>query len=100
MELAISTDFSAEFTTIEETEECLRLISEAGFTHIHWCFEWDGDYQYAYSEMEQIKDWMEKYGLRAKSLHASKGSRGIGGGSITGKIILLLSSITGSRELN
>lgn len=82
MELAISTDFSAEFTTIEETEECLRLISESGFTHIHWCFEWDGDYQYAYSEMEQIKDWMEKYGLRAKSLHASKGSRGIGGGSI------------------
>lgn len=83
MELAVNTDFSGEFTTIEETKESLRLIAQAGFTHMHWCFEWDGDYLYAHSEMKQIREWMDEYGLKAKALHASKGSRGIGaGGSI------------------
>lgn len=75
MELGINTDFQGEFDKIEDIENCLRLIAQAGFTHMHWCFEWDGDYIYAESEMRQIREWMERYGLRAKSLHASKGSR-------------------------
>lgn len=80
MELGVNTDFDREFEKIEEIEESIRQISAAGFTHMHWCYEWDGDYLYAHSEMEQIREWMDKYGLKAKSLHASKGSRGIGSG--------------------
>lgn len=80
MELGINTDYDREFDKIEDIEESIRRIAEAGFTHIHWCYEWDGDYLYAHSEMEQMKEWMDKYGLKAKSLHASKGSRRGGDG--------------------
>ncbi|MDO4291638.1 MAG: sugar phosphate isomerase/epimerase family protein [Eubacteriales bacterium] len=75
LELGINTDFQGEFDQNEQMEEKLAQIAAAGFTHIHWCWEWDGDYQYARAEMEQIRGWMDRYGLKAKSLHASKGSR-------------------------
>ena len=74
MDLAMTTDFRGEFSKIEDIESCLREIAEAGFSHIHWCFEWTGDYYYSKAEMYQIREWMEKYGLKAKSLHASNGS--------------------------
>jgi sugar phosphate isomerase/epimerase len=75
LQLAIATDFVGEFPQIEKINEVLYKISQAGFTHIHWCFEWDGDYIYSSYEMEQIKEWMDQYGLKAKALHASKGSK-------------------------
>ncbi|MGL4344983.1 MAG: sugar phosphate isomerase/epimerase family protein [Cellulosilyticaceae bacterium] len=75
IELAIATDFLGESPEIEKVEETLKKIAEAGFTHIHWCHEWDGDYIYSTYEMLQIKEWMDKYGLRAKGIHATKGSR-------------------------
>lgn len=74
-ELGFATDFAGESELILEIEHTLKMIAEAGFTHIHWCHEWDGDYIYSSFEMLQIKEWFEKYGLKAKSLHASKGSR-------------------------
>ena len=74
MELAIATDYRGEFRKIEDIEACLHEIAEAGFSHIHWCFEWIGEYIYSKAEMYQIREWMEKYGLKAKSLHASNGS--------------------------
>lgn len=82
MKLGISTDYAGELSVVEQTEDCLKQIAEAGFTHMHWCFEWDGDYIYSRYEMEQIREWMDKYGLQAKSLHASKGSRGSGRGRL------------------
>ena len=60
MELGISTDFANEPWELEEIKNKLREIAEAGFTHIHWCFDWDGDYLYARSEMEQIRSWMDE----------------------------------------
>ena len=80
MELGINTDYDREFEKIEEIEESIRRIAEAGFSHLHWCYEWDGDYLYSHAEMEQIREWLDKYGLKIKALHASKGSRGIGSG--------------------
>ena len=74
MKLAIATDYRGEFRKIEDIEACLHEIAEAGFSHIHWCFEWIGEYIYSKAEMYQIREWMEKYGLKAKSLHASNGS--------------------------
>ena len=71
MELGINTDYEAEYVKIEEIEESIRRIAEAGFSHMHWCYEWDGDYIYSRSEMEQIREWMDKYGLKANSLHSS-----------------------------
>jgi sugar phosphate isomerase/epimerase len=74
LELAIATDLAGGNAKIEVTEDILSRIAHAGFSHIHWCFEWDGDYIYSTYEMLQIKEWMIKYGLKAKALHASKGS--------------------------
>ena len=74
MNLAIGTDYEGRSKRIEDIEMCLREIAEAGFSHVHWCFEWTGDYIYSKAEMYQIREWMEKYGLKAKSLHASNGS--------------------------
>ena len=75
MELGFATDFGGQSIKLSEIRDTLRKISEAGFTHVHWCHEWDGDYLYARSEMLQIKEWFRSFGLKAKSLHASKGSR-------------------------
>ena len=57
MDLAMTTDFRGEFSKIEDIESCLREIAEAGFSHIHWCFEWTGDYYYSKAEMYQIREW-------------------------------------------
>lgn len=75
IELGFASDFGGQSTKLSEIREGLRRISEAGFTHVHWCHEWDGDYLYAPSEMLQIKSWFDTFGLKAKSLHASKGGR-------------------------
>lgn len=74
-ELAIATDFGGESSKLEDIEQTLKDISEAGFTHVHWCHEWDGDYIYSIYEMEQIREWLDKYHLQVKALHASKGTR-------------------------
>ncbi len=75
LQLAVATDVGGEYSQIEKIDEILHKIAQAGFSHIHWCFEWDGDYIYSSYEMQQIKEWMEQYGLKAKALHATKGSR-------------------------
>ncbi|MGL4736218.1 MAG: sugar phosphate isomerase/epimerase family protein [Cellulosilyticaceae bacterium] len=75
VELAIATDFQGEDVEVEKIEETLKRIANAGFTHIHWCHEWDGDYIYSTYEMLQIREWMIQYGLKAKGIHATKGSR-------------------------
>ncbi len=51
----------------------LRRIAEAGFSHIHWCHQWDTDFLYADSEVEQIVRWMREYGLALTDLHGSQG---------------------------
>lgn len=84
MQLGINTDFDREYVRVEDIRNSLAQIAAAGFSHMHWCYEWDGDYIYATSEMRQIKDWMDEYGLRPKSLHASKGSRRGGDARISG----------------
>ncbi len=73
--LAINTDFFGENPKLEVTRQLLHQIASAGFTHIHWCHEWDGDYMYSVYEMQQIREWMEECHLQAKALHATKGTR-------------------------
>lgn len=73
--IAISTDYKRPKASTSDVERRLNLISKIGFTHIHWCDEWDGNYIYSDPEMEQIRDWLKKYNLKVKSLHASDGTR-------------------------
>lgn len=74
LQLAISSDFTENSHQMESLEDMMKKIAAAGFTHLHWCHEWDGDYVYSSYEMAQIREWMNAYHLTAKALHASKGS--------------------------
>ena len=73
--VAMTTDFAGESKSIEEIHETLRKIAEAGFSHIHWCHEWDGDYTYSKEEMYLIRNWMDDFGLGCKGLHATEGCK-------------------------
>ncbi|MEN6644960.1 MAG: sugar phosphate isomerase/epimerase family protein [Armatimonadia bacterium] len=52
----------------------LKAIAEAGFTHIHWCHQWNTDFLYSTSEVNQILQWLQELGLRVTDIHASAGS--------------------------
>ncbi len=55
-------------------EPYLRRIAEAGFTHVHWCHQWNTDFLYDDCEIEQIEHWLHRYGLQLTDLHASAGN--------------------------
>lgn len=71
--LALATDYRGSGRSTAEIKATLADISRAGFTHVHWGFEWEGDYTYSIYEMMQIRDWLKEYGLRAKGVHGSEG---------------------------
>lgn len=73
--VAYATDFAGECMSVEGMYDTLCRISAAGFSHIHWCHEWDGDYTYSRYEMLQIHSWMNELGLKCKGIHATEGSR-------------------------
>lgn len=72
--VAINTDYMQTYPSTSHTKGMLKQIADAGFTHVHWVHEWKGTYQYSYSEMLQIRSWLEEYGLKAKGVHASDGT--------------------------
>lgn len=72
--LAMSTDYKDSVPSINRIEEYLSKISSSGISHIHWCHDWEGDYIYSDSEMEQIKELMAKYNLKGKAVHATDGN--------------------------
>ncbi|MBN1676578.1 MAG: sugar phosphate isomerase/epimerase [Kiritimatiellae bacterium] len=68
--LSIATDYAADHGS---AEPYLRRIAAAGFTHVHWCHEWNTDFLYPDAEIEQIRGWLDAFGLRVLDLHASAG---------------------------
>ncbi|MDO5746056.1 MAG: sugar phosphate isomerase/epimerase family protein [Actinomycetaceae bacterium] len=71
--VAITTDYGGETTSIEKLRESLKAVADAGFSHIHWCNEWDSEYIYSNAEMLQIKSWLDAFGLQVEGIHASEG---------------------------
>lgn len=51
----------------------LRRIGEAGFSHVHWCHQWNTDFLYARCEIAQIASWLRECGLSLLDLHGSAG---------------------------
>ena len=70
MEIAISTSFLRD---TESPEMYLRLIAEAGFTHLHWGHHWDTDFLYSRFEIAQCAKWLKRYGLKLLDIHGSEG---------------------------
>ena len=54
-------------------EPYLRKIAEAGFSHVHWGHQWDTDFLYSKSEIDQIRTWLKECGLQMLNLHGSAG---------------------------
>jgi sugar phosphate isomerase/epimerase len=69
-ELSIATDYLKD---TGDPEPYLKKISEAGFTHVHWCHEWGSDYIYSEHEINKIITLLKKYNLKALDIHASEG---------------------------
>ena len=51
----------------------LKMIAEAGFTHVHWCHHWNTDFLYGKYEIEQCSKWLKEFGLRLTDIHGSDG---------------------------
>lgn len=68
--LAVTSDYAKSTGC---PEPYLRQIAEAGFSHVHWCHHWNGDFVYSVHEVEQIANWLAEFGLQLLDLHASQG---------------------------
>ncbi len=68
--LSMTTDY---VTGLGSPEPYLKRIAEAGYTHVHWCHQWNTDFVYAPSEIAKIGEWLHTYGLTLLDLHASAG---------------------------
>lgn len=51
----------------------LKMIAEAGFTHVHWCHHWNTDFLYGKHELEQCRIWLKETGLILTDIHGSEG---------------------------
>ena len=70
MKLAVNTDYQKGTGC---PEEYLRAAAAAGFTHLHWCHQWNTDFIYGEAEQEQIKAWLREFGLTLLDIHGSVG---------------------------
>lgn len=68
--LSITTDY---VTDRGNPQPYLKAIAEAGFSHIHWCHQWNTDFVYMEPEVEQIQKWLAEYGLQLLDIHGSDG---------------------------
>ena len=68
--LSVTTDY---VTSTGDPSPYLRRIADAGFSHLHWCHQWNTDFLYSKWEIYQIERWLKDFGLKLLDLHASVG---------------------------
>jgi len=68
--LSITTDYAQDTGS---PQPYLEHIAAAGFSHVHWCHQWNTDFIYSRPEIDQIARWLVSYNLHALNLHASAG---------------------------
>jgi len=68
--LSVTTDYATDKGC---PEPYLRRIAEAGFSHLHWCHQWNTDFLYSQPEIDQIAAWLRELNLALTDLHASDG---------------------------
>ncbi len=72
---AINSDYNNDLHNWDEIEKQIRNIAKAGYTHIQWVHDWEGEYIYSKSEMYQVRDLLKECNLLAHSIHATEGGR-------------------------
>lgn len=70
MALGINTDYLSD---VYKPEYYLALAADAGFTHIHWCHQWNSDFIYSDSEIAFYKKSLHSLGLVLQDVHATVG---------------------------
>ncbi|MCX7005576.1 MAG: sugar phosphate isomerase/epimerase [bacterium] len=68
--LSMTTDYAA---STGDPSPYLRRIAHAGFSHVHWCHQWNTDFVYAPCEIAQIAAWLKECGVALLDLHGSNG---------------------------
>ena len=71
--LAVATDFNGSGG---DPEEALRQIADAGFTHLHWCHQWNTDHLYSDWEIARIAGLLRRFGLKLLDIHGSDACAG------------------------
>ena len=73
-DVALASDFSI-YTLSPESMDCqMAKMAKAGFSHVHWAHDWDFEYLYSQWEILQIKEILDRHGLKCKGVHASEGN--------------------------
>ena len=70
MDICITTDYAGA-QGAPETQ--LRLIAEAGFTHLHWCHHFNTDFMYRPCEMGAMRKLVRELGHKVLDIHGSSG---------------------------
>lgn len=70
MNIAVNTDYSG---STGSPEKRLANMARVGFTHVHWCHQWNTDFFYMDSEINQIRQWLKQDGLTLLDIHGSVG---------------------------
>ena len=73
VQLAVATDFNGGGG---DPETSLRQIAEAGFTHLHWCHQWNTDHLYSDWEIARIAGLLRRFGLKLLDIHGSDACAG------------------------
>ncbi|GHV89802.1 hypothetical protein AGMMS50268_03050 [Spirochaetia bacterium] len=73
MPSSINTDYKNDYNDWPAIIGQVENIARAGFTHIQWIHDWQGDYLYSKSEMYFVRDLIRDLGLNCHTLHASEG---------------------------
>jgi sugar phosphate isomerase/epimerase len=68
--ISMTTDYA---TSTGCPEPYLRRIAEGGFTHVHWCHQWNTDFIYDAGEIAAIAGWLKAMKLGLTDLHGSAG---------------------------
>lgn len=76
MTSSINTDCFNDENDWPEIIRQVEGIAGAGFTHVQWIHDWEGDYMYSKSEMYFVRDLLRNLGLKCHTLHASEGESG------------------------
>ncbi len=70
MNISVTTDY---FGSTGSPEPNMKAIAKAGFTHLHWCHQWNTDFYYGEAEIAQIREWLKEYSLILQDIHGSVG---------------------------
>ncbi len=73
--IGVSNSYNGYTNSIEGRREQLQRIAEHDIGYIHWQYDGTGYYIYSIHEMKMYRNWINEFGLRVHSVHASEGGK-------------------------